>query len=103
MSPSTGRSAVSRGECGGKRMPRRKSFKSLSLIVTTLLVIATAALISPTSAGALKPPWVQQTVTTNNVVHVICRAYGGSISANNEADQDLEFATTAPDGVHQGE
>ena len=84
-------------------MPRRKSFKSLSLVIVGLLIAATAALISPSSAGALQPPWVQTMVTTHQQPQMICRAYGGSISANQESDQQLDFKVTAPDGVHEGE
>ena len=56
-----------------------------------------------TSASALQPPWVQSTVTIHQAPHVICRANGGSLSANHEADQDLGFTMTYPDGVHQGD
>ena len=42
-------------------------------------------------------------MSVHQAPHVICRAYGGSLSANTEADQDLGFQVTYPDGVHQGD
>jgi hypothetical protein len=73
-----------------------------ALLVTIALMAAMLVALSGT-AGALKPPWTQAMVTQHQTPHVICRAYGGSISANNEADQDLGFTVTYPDGVHQGD
>src|SRR5689334_1676705 len=81
----------------GNRLARR-----CALLVTLALVAAMLATLSGT-AGALKPPWTQATISAHQTPHVICRAYGGSLSANTEADQDLGFTVTYPDGVHQGD
>ena len=72
-------------------------------LVSGLAIIATLLIGLAPSAGALQPPWTQSTVTVHQSPHVICRAYGGSISANTEADQDLGFTVSYPDGVHQGD
>ncbi len=85
----------------------RYATRALSALGTAIVLLAGTFLAAVgtnvSTASALTPPWVQSTVTTHQAPHVICRAYGGSISANQEADQDLGFTVTYPDGVHQGD
>src|SRR5262245_40807175 len=84
-------------------MPRRKSFKTLSLAVIGFLIAATFALISPPGAGASSGPFASTTVTERVEPHVICRADGGSLGGNQEADQDLGYTLTYPRDVEQGD
>ncbi len=69
------------------------------------LVLASSALFAAGGAptGAISPPFVQHQVTTSRAVDMICRANGGSLSANSEADQTLTYDITAPDVVQPGE
>jgi hypothetical protein len=84
-------------------MRQRLFAKLIALCLSVVTFTAVAGPLATESAHALTGPWTQSTVTVHQTPHVICRAYGGSISANTEADQDLGFTVKYPDGVHQGD
>jgi hypothetical protein len=86
----------------GRRRGVRRTFAFVSAI-TAIAVLASLVGTVAQSAFASSGPFVPTISTVQQEPHVICRAYGGSISANTEADQDLGFAMTYPDGVGQGD
>src|SRR4051794_2095176 len=85
------------------RVFSRFAFRAGSVGTACAVVASMLALATSVETAGASPAWVQQVVTSHVTAHVICRAYGGAISANNEADQDLGFKVTAPDGVLPGE
>ena len=54
-------------------------------------------------AAASTGPFDTNVITVHQTPSVICRAYGGALSANSEADQYLGFSVTYPTDVHTGD
>ncbi|HEY3831251.1 MAG TPA: hypothetical protein VGO03_03080 [Acidimicrobiia bacterium] len=78
--------------------------KAAGLMVLVLTSAAVFAATSPpTVAGAISSPFVQNQVTTDQNVDMICRANGGALGGNEEEDQTLNDFVTAPDVVQPGE
>src|SRR5262245_54657961 len=72
-------------------------------VATSLPLVAGLLVGLAGTADASSGPFTPSVVTTTTTAHVICRAYGGSLSPNKEADQDLKYSVTAPDAVQPGE
>ncbi len=70
-----------------------------TMVVISAGLIATAVPAGTSTSG----PFTPSTVVTTTEVSAICRAYGGSISENTEADQKLEYTVTAPNAVTEGQ
>ncbi|HWS46374.1 MAG TPA: PKD domain-containing protein [Acidimicrobiia bacterium] len=67
-------------------------------------VLAAGLIVAaPGAAGASSGPFTPSVVTTTSVTDMICRAYGGTLSANSEADQQLSFTITSPNAVRPGD
>lgn len=70
-------------------------------------LIALVALIAATmpvaAATALSDPWSPSVVDRTVETWMICRANGGALGGNQEADQIMTISTSAPDGVAPGE
>ena len=84
--------------------------RSFSLCTRLIAAIAAVIVISAGMVTGVNPatastsgPFTPSIVTRNNETNVICRANGGSLAANQEADQVLEHTVTAPDAVTQGQ
>src|SRR4051812_20810078 len=87
----------------GTRDARGWKVRGTALMAVVLASSAVFAARGAEPSGAISPAFVQNQVTTSQDVDMICRAYGGSLSANSEADQVLNYAITAPDVVQPGE
>jgi len=77
---------------------------SSKFAVLTALVVGCSALgAAVTTAGASSGPFTPSVVSTTSSTSMICRANGGSLSANTEADQNLDFTVIAPNAVQPGD
>ncbi len=81
----------------------RSLFARVVAVFATLVVISAGLVASAIPAGTSTGPFTPSNVSTTTEVSTICRAYGGSISANTEADQQLKYTVTAPDAVTEGQ
>src|SRR4051794_31099594 len=81
----------------------RVAFRLGSIGTSVALVSALMLGMSTPTAGASSGPFASTVVTVHQTPNVICRANGGSLSANAEADQHLGFSTTYPRDIHAGD
>jgi hypothetical protein len=78
----------------------KKAVATLAAVFLSMATMVAGIGAIAARAGASTGPLTPTTVTVQQTPHVICRAYGGSLSANSEADQDLGFAVTYPRDIH---
>ena len=82
---------------------RRLAFRWASMLTATTVIVGGLLAGAALPAAASSGPFSQNIVTVHQTPSVICRAYGGVLSANSEADQYLGFSVTYPTDVHAGD
>ncbi|HEX4492632.1 MAG TPA: hypothetical protein VH914_15600, partial [Acidimicrobiia bacterium] len=82
-----------------------RSTRALSVLLGTFLTAVFTGVVPglASAAGASSGPFTPSIQTTTSTTDVICRANGGSLSANTEADQSLGSTVSAPDAVMAGQ
>ena len=85
------------------RVFRRKAVPILTAVAVSLGSAGGLLASNLSAAGASSGPFTSTVVTVHQTPDVICRANGGTLSPNAEADQMLGFSTTYPQDVHQGD